>query len=172
MARLPYRERDELPEEYRYLYDNLSRGSGTVGNLFRLLAHSPRLMLQFMRMGNDLRTRTRLDPRLRELAILTVGRLTEATYEYHHHIAIGRNAGITDEQIQSLPVWQRHPAFSAQERAVIRYAEEVTGGVRASDDAFAGVRAFLDDEQIVELTLAIAYYNMVVRFLEPMQVEL
>jgi 4-carboxymuconolactone decarboxylase len=65
MARVPYREREELPEEYRYLYDNLARGSGRVGNLFRALAHSPRLLLQFMRLGNDLRTRTRLDPRLR-----------------------------------------------------------------------------------------------------------
>ncbi len=172
MARLRYREREELPEEYRYLFDNLQRTSGRVGNLFRTLAHSPRLLHQFMRLGNDLRSHTKLDPALRELAILTVGRLTEATYEYVHHIAIGRRAGLSDEQLAGLPVWQHHPAFTEQQRAVIRYAEAITREVRVSDEAFAAVRAFLDDEQLVELTLNIAYYNMVVRFLEPMQVEL
>jgi alkylhydroperoxidase family enzyme len=172
VARLRYRERDELPEEYQYLFDNLSRDSGRVGNLFRVMAHSPRLLHQFLRLGSDLRSKTRIDPRLRELAILTVGRLTDAPYEYVHHIAIARRAGVTEEQIDGLPVWERHPAFSEQERAVIRYAEEVTRNVRVSDEVFGAVRAFLDDEQMVELALNVAYYNLVVRFLEPMQVEL
>jgi alkylhydroperoxidase family enzyme len=172
MARLRYLDREELPEEYRFLFDNLSRESGRVGNLFRTLGHSPRLLHQFMRLGNDLRYKTRLDPALRELAILTVGRVTGAVYEYVHHIAIGKRAGLTEEQIAGLPVWERHPAFTEQQRAVIGYAEAVTRDVRVSDDVFNSVRAFLDDEQMVELTLNIAYYNLVVRFLEPMQVEL
>ena len=172
MARLPYLDRDDLPEQYRYLFDNLSREGGRVGNLFRVLGHSPRLLHQFMRLGNDLRHKTRIDPRLRELAILTVGRLTDAPYEYVHHIALARRAGVTEDQIDGLPVWERHPAFSEEERAVIRYAETVTREVRVPDDVFNALRTFFDNEQIVELTMNIAYYNLVVRFLEPMQVEL
>lgn len=172
MARLPYRDRDELPEEYRYLFDNLSRESGRVGNIFRAMAHSPRLLHQFMRLGSDLRYRTRLDPRLRELAILTVGRLTGAVYEYVHHLALARRVGVTDEQIAGLPVWERHPAFGEQERAVIRYAEAVTRDIRVPDAVWQAVRAFLDEEQMVELTLTVAFYNLVVRFLEAIQVEL
>ncbi len=172
MARLPYLDRDDLPENYRYLFDNLARASGRTGNLFRVLGHSPRLLHQFMRLGNDLRSHTKLDPVLRELAILTVGRLAQAPYEYVHHLAIGRRAGISEEQLAGLPVWERHPAFTEQQRAVMRYAEAITRDVRVSDEVFAAVRSLLDDEQMVELTLNIAYYNMVVRFLEPMQVEL
>ena len=172
MARLRYIDRDDLPEDKRYLFDNLSRDGGRVGNLFRVLGHSPQLLHQFMRLGSDLRSRTKLDPRLRELAILTVGRLTEAAYEYVHHVAIARRVGVTEEQIDGLPVWERHPAFNEQERAVIRYATAVTRDIRVPDEAFVAVRAFLDDEQMVELTLNIAYYNLVVRFLEPMQVDL
>jgi len=41
-----------------------------------------------------------------------------------------------------------------------------------SDDTFNALRDFLDDEQIVELTLNTGFYNMVVRFLLPMQVDL
>ncbi|MGH2584257.1 MAG: carboxymuconolactone decarboxylase family protein [Dehalococcoidia bacterium] len=172
MPRLPYVDRDTLPEEKRYLFDNLSRESGRVGNIFRTMGHSPQLLHQFMRLGSDLRSKTKLDPRLRELAILTVGRLARAPYEYVHHIAIARRAGVTQEQIEGLPVWERHPAFSEEERSVIRYAEAVTRDVRVSDEVFGAVRALLDDERMVELTMAIAFYNMVVRFLEPMQVGL
>jgi alkylhydroperoxidase family enzyme len=172
MARLRYIERDELPEDKRYLFDNLSRDGGRVGNLFRVLGHSPQLLHQFMRLGSDLRSRTKLDPRLRELAILTVGRLANAPYEYVHHIAIARRAGVTEEQIDGLPVWERHPAFDERDRAVIRYAETITRDIRVPDVQFAAVRALLDDEQMVELTLNIAFYNLVVRFLEPMQVDL
>ncbi len=172
MARLPYVDREDLPDEYKYLFDNLSRGGGRVGNLFRTLGHSPRLLHQFMRLGNDLRSRTRIEPKLRELAILTVGRVTAAPYEYVHHLAIGRRAGLTSEQLLGLPVWEQHPSFSEQEKAVMRYAEDVTRNVRVSDEVFDAVHAFLDDEQMVELALNVAYYNMVVRFLEPMRVEL
>jgi AhpD family alkylhydroperoxidase len=172
MARLPYRDRDELPEEYRYLFDNLRQESGRVGNIFRAMAHSPHLLHQFMRLGSALRYRTRLDPRLRELAILTVGRLTGAAYEYVHHLALARRAGVSEEQVAGLPVWERHPAFNEQERAVIRYAETVTRDIRVPDAVWEAVRAFLDEEQMVELTLTIAFYNLVVRFLEPVQVEL
>jgi len=172
MPRLPYVERDDLPDDKRYLFDNLSRERGQVGNLFRVMGHSPGLLHQFLRLGGELRNKTKIDPRLRELAILTVGRLAGATYEYVHHIAIARRVGVAQEQIEGLPVWQSHPAFSEQERAVIRYAETVTRDIRVQDDVFNAVHAFLDDEQMVELTMNIAYYNLVVRFLEPMQIEL
>jgi alkylhydroperoxidase family enzyme len=54
----------------------------------------------------------------------------------------------------------------------MQYAEEITLFVRVEDETVAAVQALLDDEQLVELTLTIAYYNLVVRFLEPLQVEL
>lgn len=172
MARVPYLERGELPEEYRYLFDNLARESGRVPNLFRTLAHNPRLLHQFMRLGNDLRHHTALDPVLRELAILTVGRVTGAVYEYAHHIEIGKRAGITDRQIAALPVWERHPAFDERQRAVIRYAEEVTRNIRPSPETWQAVAAFLPPAQLVELALNVAFYNCVVRYLEPIGVDL
>jgi alkylhydroperoxidase family enzyme len=172
MARLPYRDREDLPESYRYLFDNLSRESGGTGNIFRLMAHSPRLLHQFMRLGNDLRYHTRLDPHLRELAILAVGHATGTAYEYVHHLRFAARAGVSAAQLAALPVWERSPHFSDQERAVLRYAEMVTHDVRVPDGAFNAVHEFLDDEQIVELTMNIAFYNLVVRFLEPLLVDL
>src|SRR5439155_24293920 len=98
MTRLPYLNREDLPENYRHLFDKNLNADGSVSNLFRMLAHSPRLMHQFMRLGHDLRKRTRLDPKLRELVILTVCRVTGDTFEFFLHLNGAREAGLSDRQ--------------------------------------------------------------------------
>ena len=64
------------------------------------------------------------------------------------------------------------PAFNEHERTVIRYATEMTEQVQIADTTFDALRAFLNEEQIVELSLNTAFYNMVVRFLTATQVDL
>jgi uncharacterized peroxidase-related enzyme len=172
MARLPYLDRDQLPEMERDIFDNLLAQRGSVGNIFRLVAHSPLLLRRMLYFSDGLRNRTRLDRRFRELAILTVGRLANAEYEYVHHQRLAKSVGVRQEQLDRLAAWETDPAFNDQERAVIRYATEVTQNVKVTDGTFDALRKFLDNEQIVELTLNTGFYNMVVRFLVPMQVDL
>lgn len=172
MARLSYLERDDLPEMERDVFDDLLKQRGAIGNIFRVVAHSPLLLRRMLYFSDGLRNRTKLDPRLRELAIMTVGRLTECDYEYVHHQAFAKRVGVRSEQVERLADWETDPAFNEQERAVIRYATEVTQQVKVSDATFNALRDFLDDEQLVELTLNTGFYNMVVRFLLPMQVDL
>lgn len=172
MARLPYLDRDQLPEMERDIFDNLLAQRGSIGNIFRTVAHSPLLLRRMLYFSDGLRNRTRLDRRFRELAILTVGRLTNAEYEYVHHQRLAKSVGVRQEQLDRLAAWETDAAFNEQERAVIRYATEVTQNVKVADATFDALRKFLDNEQIVELTLNTGFYNMVVRFLVPMQVEL
>jgi len=172
MARLPYLDRDQLPEPDRDIFDGLLAQRGTVNNIFRIAAHSPLLLRRMLYFSDGLRNRTRLDRRFRELAILTVGRLTNAEYEYTHHQRLAKSVGVRQEQLDRLAAWETDAAFNEQERAVIRHATEVTQNVKVADSTFDALRKFLDNEQIVELTLNTAFYNMVVRFLVPMQVDL
>ena len=48
----------------------------------------------------------------------------------------------------------------------------MTEQVQIADTTFDALRAFLNEEQIVELSLNAAFYNMVVRFLTATQVDL
>src|SRR5207344_156620 len=75
MARLPYLDRsDLLPEHQDLLARNL--------NLYRVLAHSPRAARSLNTLARYIRDGSRLDPRLRELAILQVGYLTRSAWEF------------------------------------------------------------------------------------------
>ena len=59
-----------------------------------------------------------------------------------------------------------------QERAVLQNTDEMAEKIRVTDETFAKAKAFLSDQQIVELTTTIGYYGMVSRILETLQVEL
>ena len=172
MARLAYLNRDDLPELERDIFDDLLKQRGSIGNIFRIVAHSPLLLRRMLYFSDGLRNRTTLDPRLRELAIMTVGRLTDCEYEYTHHKALAQRVGVSPEQVEKLADWETSPAFNEHERSVIRYATEMTEQVQIEDTTFDALRAFLNEEQIVELSLNTAFYNMVVRFLTATQVDL
>ncbi|HVA79314.1 MAG TPA: carboxymuconolactone decarboxylase family protein [Candidatus Binataceae bacterium] len=172
-ARVPYLNREDLPEADREIYDNLVRERGQpVGNIFRTLANTPGLLRRFLALGGELRNRTALEPKLRELGILTVGRITAAQYEFTHHWNLALRAGVTHDQLNALADWEKSPAFTDQERAVIRYAAEATEKIRVSDAAWSACAKFLDTRKMMELVQNVAFYNMVVRILEPCGVEL
>jgi uncharacterized peroxidase-related enzyme len=172
-ARVPYLSREDLPEADREIFDNLAaeRG-GVVGNIFKTLAHTPNLLRRFLGLGGELRNKTALDPKLRELAIVTVGRLTDAQYEYVHHWNLARRVGIRREQLEALAEWEKSKEFSDNERAVIRYAVEATSNVKVSDATWNALKGFLDTRRLMELVQNVAFYNMVVRILVPVGVEL
>src|SRR6266851_4593106 len=86
MARLPYLDAEQLPPEQREL---LKRPI----NLTRLLVNSPGMARAFGGIGNYIRHKSSLDPRLRELAILQVGWLEKSEYEITQHLS---NEHMTD----------------------------------------------------------------------------
>ena len=122
------------------------------------------------------RTQLPTSRKLRELGILTVALLTGADYEYVHHVPDFLTAGGSQAELDALNRFiSAHPrgvvadtALGLDESAVIEYAVQVTLDVRVSDAVFAKMKAQFDTTQIVEITTAIAAYNMVARILVPL----
>jgi alkylhydroperoxidase family enzyme len=167
MARLPYLDQEDLPEEQRSL---LSRPA----NLFRVLVHSPEAFRNFSRLGTWIRNTSTLDGRLREMAILQVGYLTRNAYEYTHHIDIGRGFGVTDDDIRAIAAETagEPSGLGEVERAVLRLAREMTTDIAASEAAFESVRRHLSNEHLIDLLMTIAFYNLVVRLIATLEVDL
>lgn len=166
MARVPYLEQSDLPAEHQGL---LARNI----NLYRALVHSPNGARSFGTLGRFIRSESRLDPRLRELAILQVGYLTRSAYEYSHHIKIGRDFGVSDEDIRAIAAETagHETALDPLARTVLRAAREMTEDLAVSDGTFAALQAGLDGECLVDLVITVAFYNGVVRLLATLQID-
>jgi alkylhydroperoxidase family enzyme len=86
--------------------------------------------------------------------------------------AVGRDAGITDAQLEELAAFETSPHFDRREKAVLRYAEGMTRTpADVSDTVFEEVRTLFSTEQIVELTAAIALENFRARFNCALKIE-
>ena len=168
MSRIPYYEVESATGKHAEFLGKLKPHL----NIYRMLANSEYGMKGFVRMGNALLHRCELDPTLRELAILRVGRLSRAAYEVFQHERIAREAGVSDDKIAALrEATIEAGVFGDNEKAVLRFTDDVVRNVRASDRNLKAVQAFLTPGAVVELTLTVGYYMMVCRLLETTGVE-
>ena len=172
MARVPFVEKETADPRVREFYEKLESGGQQILNIYKVLGHCPGMAPEFFRLANRILFKGRLPPPMRELAILRVGHLANAPYEYTKHVEIGKKAGLSEEKIAAVPDWENAALFDEAERALLRFTDEVSQSVRATDEAFAALRQHFDDGQTVELTLVIGFYEMICRILEAMEVEL
>jgi alkylhydroperoxidase family enzyme len=172
MARVGLLNKEQVAPEVREMFEKMENKGFPILNLYRVMAHCPQLGRTFLKLGNIILFKGAVPPNLRELAILRVGHINQAQYEWTQHVPIALKAGVSQNQIDALPGWENSGRFNAQERAVLRYTDEVTKNIRVKDDTFAAVRNFLNEEAVVELTTTIGYYGMICRILEALQVEL
>lgn len=166
MARLPYLEPDQIAPRYRHM---LKRGT----NLHKLLVNSPDMAKAFIGVGEFIRFQSKLDPRLRELAILQVGWIEKSEYEFAHHVKIGDEFGVTEEDIRGLIAETGGEASNLEPvaKAVVKGAREMARDLGMSDATFLEIKEHLSDEHMTDLVLTIAFYCAVVRVLATLKVE-
>ncbi len=172
MARVSFIEKETAAPAVRELFEKLEAGGQQLLNIYKVIGHSSGIAPDFFRLANRILFRGKLPPPIRELAILRVGHLAQAPYEYTKHVLIGRKAGLSEAHIAAIPEGPSAAAYDERERAVLTYTDEVSRNYRASDESFAALRNHFDEEQVVELTIVIGFYEMICRVLEALQVEL
>lgn len=166
-------EEPDTPE-LKDFYERVSRASQGLGvlNVFKTMAHSPELMQSWWSMMALLFSQLKLDPRLRELAILRLFKLRRSPYGYAHHVRIGKQVGVTDEQLAQMDSYATSDAFSGLDKRVLEYTDAVTNLEERSRDLAAGLREHLSEQEVVELTFCIANWNLMAHLLLPLEIEL
>jgi AhpD family alkylhydroperoxidase len=114
----------------------------------------------------------RVDERLKDLAATRVATMVGCQFCIDIGSALGRKAGVTEEQLRDFHNYRSSPLYSSEERLVMEYAEELTKEhVEVPDELFARLREHFDEDQIVELTAAIAIENFRARFNNALEIE-
>lgn len=144
-----------------------------VPNLLKVLGHSGPAT---QAMGAILDTyfhQLSLEPRIREIAYLTVARSNQCTYCIGHHTMLAKQAGIIDEEIALLgEAGISHVQFSEGERAVIRFALETTKNVVAEDATLEELQKAFSLAQVAEIAFVVAAANFIQRIGKNFGIEL
>jgi 4-carboxymuconolactone decarboxylase len=174
MARVPYVEKDAASPEMKKLYDSFESQFGVraVPNVVKALANSPGLAAKVFPLANYFMNQSALSPRLRELAVLILMKRCDCEYGFVRHIDIAKRVGLTQRQIEEVGSYGGSGAFTDDEKTILRYAEELTTKARVDDDLFRRAEAIAGKDGIVDLTGAIAFWNMMARNLNALQVGL
>jgi alkylhydroperoxidase family enzyme len=172
--RIPDWTPEAAPRDPALLDAILARRGGKFLNLDLGLLWSEPLARGWNALLGAVRREFAVSPRLKELAICTVARETGADYEFEHHWPEYVRAGGDDAlkpRILDPDSATTDTRFSEDERLAIRYALTMTRDVRIPDQLFRLVQARFSHTELVELTAAIATYNMVARFLVALDVQ-
>lgn len=168
MARIPYP--DTSSAELAELAEEVRRTRGQLLNLFRALMHAPAIAEPWVALGTAVRYGSGLDDRTRELAICQVAARTGCPYEWHHHAPLAAAAGVSQDQLGTLPD-PPNGTFDLADEQLLRYADLVIAG-SVDDQTFDAMVTQHGERRTTEITATIAFYISVSRFLSAMGVEI
>ena len=126
MARLPVVQRDQVPEQFRQAFDELTAASGGViaSGPGSITINSPEMARRRSHVTSYLRYETTFPKRIQELAIITTARAMDCPYIWNAHAPAARQAGVSDAVIDALRERRPLPAMSADEVAIVNYATQ------------------------------------------------
>ncbi|MFZ4687783.1 MAG: carboxymuconolactone decarboxylase family protein [Polymorphobacter sp.] len=143
-----------------------------VLNVLKTVANHPRLAKHFMGWAGQLLLRSSLPARDRELAILRVGWLCRATYEWTHHVEIGLDhAGLTAADIDKVRAGAT-PGSDAPDDVLLRAVDELVDDHFVSDATWALLATRYDQTQLMDLVFVIGNYTMISMALNSFGVQL
>ena len=171
MAELEYLEKGQEPAEISDIFDSMQAKLGRVPDIYRLMGHAPRILKMVVDLSKTLMG-TKLDPRLRELAYIKASLTNECEYCAHHHKAIGRKVGVTEQQIEALDDYRNSEHFTELEKLVLRYAEDLTREVKSDRKVMEALKQHLGPQEMVELNATVGLANFTNRFNESFGTDL
>jgi 4-carboxymuconolactone decarboxylase len=162
MPRIDMPNDADMTAEQRVVCDETIAGRrGHVPVPLRAWLASPEFARRAQHLGEFVRYKTSLPPRLSELAILVTARHWTAQYEWYAHKTEALKAGLDDGVIDAIAE-HRPPAFrSDDERLVYDFSRRLHEDHAVDDDLYRSAVTVLGEHGVVELVGLLGYYTLV-----------
>lgn len=165
MQRIPYPDFDKLPDVTRKTL------AAVPLNVVRISALASQSLFEAQgQLGRAVATPEVLEPRLRETVILRVAHLSKSAYELHHHIPLGRAAGLTEAELAAI-AGGNYAALNPLLAAAARFTDEVVAQLSPSDETLAQLRKVATDQIVINIVLTIGCYMSIARLIAVTGIE-
>jgi 4-carboxymuconolactone decarboxylase len=167
MARIPLPTRETITDEaLQQRWDRLA-ARGPVLNVFRLFMVNPEIELNARRVWQA----SGLAPRAREIVILRCAYTQQSTYEWHQHVRIATDEGLTADEIRAVTDWRPSALFSEDERALLAYVDELAANPRPSDEIFNAMARNRSPADVLGVTMLITLYFQLAHVMAALELE-
>ncbi|MDP6566493.1 MAG: carboxymuconolactone decarboxylase family protein [Alphaproteobacteria bacterium] len=162
MPRISTLTPEQMSSEQRRVHDDIMAGPrGRLGGPFQAWLRSPALADRAQKLGEHLRFKSALPPRLSELAILLTARHWTAQFEWYAHAPMARDAGLADEVIEAVRQ-RRRPSFEREDEAVLYdFCVELYESCRVGEATYQRAVTHLSEQGVVDLVGILGYYALV-----------
>jgi AhpD family alkylhydroperoxidase len=170
IPRIPLIERESAQPEITALYDALLAQRGVVPNMFKVLSYNPAIAQAVAGFLKPLLSDAALPGWYKELIAVRISRLLMSEYAIKAHNASARKKGASEPQIDGVADFENGP-YSAKEKLGFRLADRLHLGPQNVDDAFfAELKKSFTDQELVELFLTAAAFEMFPRFIDGLHI--
>jgi alkylhydroperoxidase family enzyme len=173
-GRLPWLEPEALSDEQRVLYDVIVGGprgqgprafpltdeAGRLNGPFNAMLMNPEVGTAVQELGAAIRYRSSLPDRARELAILELAVLRRCAFEWYAHERVGRNVGLTADELEALRTGKPCATFSGQETLVRRLVDAIVKKRDLDDALFDEAQRELGEQMLTDLIALVGYYDL------------
>jgi 4-carboxymuconolactone decarboxylase len=131
-----------------------------ISGPFVALLRSPEVMSRARAMGDYLRYKSSLPPRLSEFVILLTARRWTQQYEWHAHQPLALQGGLRGEIVTAIAAGRRPDAMAADEDAVYTLWDEVQRTQGVSDATYARAIGKVGEQGVIDVLGITGYYTM------------
>jgi len=158
--RMPPIPADKLTDTQRKASEAFAEGRGyALRGPFVPLLRSPEVMLRAKAMGDYLRFKSALAPRLNELVILITAREWTQQYEWQAHHPIALKQGLRREIADAIAEGSRPIGMAEDEEIAYDMATEILRLKRVSDSTYRRAVAKFGEQGVIDLLGVVGYYN-------------
>jgi 4-carboxymuconolactone decarboxylase len=169
--RVPPLPDSEWDDETRELMAGLRR-DGHVYNIFATLARHPQLLKRWLVFGGHVLGKSTLPAREREIAILRMGWVCRAEYEWGHHVAIGKQVGLTDDDIKRIAEGPDAAGLDPFEATLLRAVDELHANTFIGDSTWKALAERYNAQQVLDFLFTAGQYKLVSMVLNSLGVQL
>ena len=163
----------EWDEDARKLIEGFKKISkGPVTNIMATLANYSKLYNRWRVFGNHVLFKSSLPPRDREILILRIGWLCQAEYEWGQHVIIGKQAGLSEEEIIQIIEGPNAKGWDTFDATLLRAVDELYIDSFITDATWQRLAVKYNKHQLIDLVFTVGQYNLVSMALNTLGVQL
>ena len=184
-GRLPLLDPASLDEDQRRLYDRIDAtlvpwanaahfeaktGEKRLIGPFNPVLLSPRIGWSFLDLQAAEQRHTTLDERVRQVVILAVGSVWKASYELYAHVAVARQAGLSEAAARALAAGLPADGLREEEAVAYRYARQLSADHAVDPQTYGEAKRLFRPQGLADITFLVGIYHVVCALLNAFEI--